>query len=439
MSSGNLSGWSSLIACLGVAHAGCAAILGIEDLPPIDAGGEPVDARAVDARPGVDAAADANVPPDAAPPAVPRDVVHVPEDGWFGGDTAVVWNADVTIDTTALTLTGPGVAGGIDGIVFDTRPQEPGGPELAVMHLGDWTVSSGVTVRVVGNRPFVVVSSGDIVLEGVIDAGARGQAPGAGGAGPGQGDGAGGNGGHDDSQDSGGGGAGHATAGARGSIGCSGFCGGPGEPAGGVAGTAYGDVVVTTLAGGAGGGAGGSGTSGALPGCPPGVGGAGGGAVQLYTVGTITIGGSGGGILAGGGGGTRGGQSGTSCASSAGGGGGAGGVIYVQAERIELDGTLAANGGGGGSGAEPNVAGFDGSDGTLSLSPAPGGADPGDDSSAGGRGGAASAPPAPGADDDENGGGGGGAVGYIVLRCEDLEGDGAATPAPHFTAGCQPP
>jgi hypothetical protein len=401
---------------------------GVDASGPVDSARPEVDATVPDATP----APDAPLPP-------PSDVVHVPEEGWSGGPTPVAWNDDVTIDTTELTLTGPGVAGGTEGIVLDVQEHEPPGSQIAVLHLGSLTVASGVTVRVVGDLPLVVLSSGSIRLEGVIDAGARRQSAGAGGAAPGQGRGAGMPGSHGgDSLDSGGGGAGHATAGARGSDGCissgggSSDCSGSDTPSGGLAGVVYGDDEVTTLTGGAGGGTGGEG--GSDP-CTPGPGGAGGGAVQLYAAGTISIASSGG-VLAGGGGGT--GGEGAQCAAAAGGGGGAGGVIYIQAARIDLAGTLAANGGGGGAGAEVGESGRDGSDGSLDATPASGAVDRGDSSSAGGAGGAAATAPAQGPDDDENGGGGGGAVGYIVLHCSDFSGDGVISPAPHRTAGCAP-
>ena len=400
--------------------------------PGVDASA-PLDSAA----PGVDGA----VPPDGAPapdapPTGPRDVVHVPEEGWFGGDTAVVWNEDVTIDTTAGTLTGPGT----EDLALDVREHDPPGSEIAILHLGDLTVGSGATVRVVGNLPFVVISSGNIRIEGLIDAGARRQTPGAGGARAGQGPGAGEDGSHaGDFQDSGGGGAGHAKAGARGSDGCISSGGGGSDCSsadtanGGAGGVAYGDVEVSTLQGGSGGGTGG--TGGSDP-CTPGAGGAGGGAVQLYAVGTITVA-SGGGIQAGGGGGTRG--QGAQCAAAAGGGGGSGGVIYLQAERIELQGTLAANGGGGGAGAESGSDGEDGSDGALNATPAAGGSDDGGGaSSSGGAGGAGTTAPTQGIDQDENGGGGGGAVGRVVLRCNAFTGAGLVSPRAAATPGCVP-
>jgi hypothetical protein len=404
---------------------------------------EPGPGQGVDASEGVDSATpavDGSVPPDGtlvpdAPPPMPRDVVHVPPDGWFGGPTAVVWNEDVIIDTSARTLTGPGT----EGLEIDVLEHDPPGSEIAILHVGDLTVGSGATVRVVGSRPFVVISSGDIRIEGDIDAGARGETPGAGGAEPGQGPGAGMPGSHtDDGRDSGGGGAGHGTDGARGSDGCQSNGGGSDcaaldRPLGGPGGALYGDAQVTTLTGGSGGGTGGSGSVDSSPGCAPGPGGAGGGGVQLYAIGTITVA-SGGGIRAGGGGGT--GGEGANCAAAAAGGGGSGGVIYLQADRIDLAGTLAANGGGGGAGAGVGSNGDGGSDGALGATPAAGADEFDEDASAGGAGGAGATGPVPGEDDDENGGGGGGAVGRVVLHCNDFAGAGVVSPEPHRTAGC---
>ena len=394
-----------------------------------------------------DAAAplDASAPADADPaapdadnrPATPRDVVHVPENAWLPSNMGVAWNADVAIDTSSLTITGPG-ADGMTSLVFMSSPHaphDPSGPELALLYLADWTVAEGVTVRVTGSRPLVVISSGNIELRGVIDAGGHGLVSGPGGVAAGLGPGAGHLGVHlPDLLDTGGGGAGHATEGARGGQGCAADCTTGTVAPGGPGGVSYGDAVVSVLTGGSGGGQGGAGGGSA---CAPGVGGAGGGAVQLYAVGTITVTASGG-ISVGGGGGGGGFASG--CSDSGGGGGGSGGVVYLQAERIDLAGALAANGGGGGSdGGSTAGDGRPGADGALGAEPAPGGVPP-DGESVGGAGGAGAAAPGPGSDvaAELNGGGGGGAAGYVVLHCNDFSGNGVISPAPHRTTGCAP-
>jgi hypothetical protein len=382
--------------------------------------------------------ADPTAPDADERPATPRDVVHVPPDAWLASDTDVVWNADVAIDTSFLDISGPG-AENLPEPMFETSPQDPSGPELAILYVRNWTVAAGVTVRVTGDRPLVVIASGDIELLGVIDAGAHAVEPGPGGGdilfapGPGPG------------QDGsfvapvlvpGGGGAGHATDGARGGHGCQGACEGETRAEGGSGGPTYGDAAVTVLAGGSRGGFGGAVPVLGL--CLPGAAGGGGGAIQLYAVGAITVA-EDGGINAGGGGGGGGGSLG--CVDSGAGGGGSGGVVYLQAETIALAGILAANGGGGGSeGGDATANGQPGEDGALGAVPAAGGvAATGD--SAGGAGGAGSSAPRPGADVDATtgGGGGGGAVGHVVLHCSDFSGDGAVSPPPFRTPGCAPP
>jgi hypothetical protein len=402
------------------------------DPPPLTPGpGDP----GVDGSPPVDAGPPVDADPTApdARPAAPGDVVHVPENAWLTSDRDVEWDDDVTIDTSSLSISGPGVAGMPD-LMFVSSPQAPQGPELALLYLADWTVAEGVTVRVTGSRPLVVISSGDIELRGVIDAGARGGESGPGGFAAGLGEGAGQDGVHaPDSLDPGGGGAGHATDGARGALGCDGDCTTGTVAPGGPGGLAYGDDVVSVLTGGSGGG---QGANGGTQACAPGVGGAGGGAVQLYAVDRINVTASGG-ISAGGGGG--GGGFAVDCSDSGGGGGGSAGVVYLQAERIDLAGVLAANGGGGGSDGGGNVQGVSGADGALSAEPAAGGI-PADSDSVGGAGGAGTSAPGTGSDAAAsfNGGGGGGAVGRIVLHCSDFDGDGVVSPAPHRAAGCTP-
>lgn len=391
-----------------------------------------------DADPGRD-----TMDPIDAPPPGPRNVVHVPEAGWEGNTSDATWTGNVTIDTSALSISGPGT----EGLTLRTEDHDPaGGPELALLHVGTLTINENVDVRVTGSRPLVIISAEDIVLNGSIEAGAEGQTAGAGGAEPGAGAGAGQEGAHFEgtSNDAGGGGAGHATAGGRGAQGCTergGFgtsCDDSDAAEGGPAGVAYGEAALETLFGGSGGGRGGEGGNS----CPGGPGGAGGGAVQLYALGTITVG-SNGGVSVGGGGGQGGDrQDGEdSCAASGGGGGGSGGSVYLQADSIRIDGVIAANGGGGGAASDGLVPGESGDDGALGSTPAAGGADPGDGGSPGGAGAAGRSGPQQGEDQDgePNGGGGGGAAGRIVFNCNDLEGTGTVSPG-FFpaTSGCMP-
>ena len=126
-----------------------------------------------------------------------------------------------TINTTTRTITG--LASLPAGITFDLVTQ-PGGGDLAVLRVGSLEISAGAAVRVIGDRPLVVIAATDIGVVGTLDASANRAEPGAGGGHPdvvhdGRGlpgandGGAGGSGGVGDS---GGGGGGNGTAGGRG-------------------------------------------------------------------------------------------------------------------------------------------------------------------------------------------------------------------------------
>ena len=365
------------------------------------------DADTTDAPLPADAAPDAE-PADAAPPdadvpdPILEDVVHVPDDGEFSGVGEIVLAADVTVDTSALTIDGETIAG---KVILDTWPQDPSGPGLAILHVRSLTISAGVTVTVTGDRPLVIIASRDVNILGTVDASANLASPGPNGRAAAQGTGAGGDGEHvPEFFDSGGGGAGHGTAGAAGGASiCNPSCD---DALAGTAGPGY-NTLLTVLAGGSGGGSGG-GTD-----CEYGVGGAGGGAIQIYAGSQITISGA---ITVGGGGG----GAGTKCGGSAGagGGGGSGGGIYLQAPEITHSGTLAGNGGGGGGGASGSgTDGSPGEDGLTGVTAAAGGDDGGNTGEPGGDGGALGAAPTAGTNsfNQGNGGGGGAAVGRIVV------------------------
>jgi hypothetical protein len=379
----------------------------------IDGGNEPlpVDARA-------DAAVDAR--PDAPPPVITDDIAHVPEDGETAGTADLALSGSLRIDTTALTIDD---AAPPAGIVFDVWPQDGGGPELAVLHVRRLDVAAAARVRITGRRPLVVIAGTEIVVAGILDAGARRSEPGAGGAGPGAGPGAGGPGKTSARSDSGGGGAGHGASGAGGGdAGCdlSGCTLG-----GGAADGSYGNASLAVLQGGSGGGA-----TPAIDGCAPKATGAGGGAIQLYAAASIRISGA---VGAGGGGGAGGSR----CASNwaAGGGGGGGGAIYLQTPALTLTGIVAANGGGGGGSAGESAAGGDGSDGGLDTLRALGGRGGGRASAGGGLGGARAGTSTTGQDAPVagNAGGGGAAVGRIVIRTRPpvTPGEANASPAPN--------
>jgi hypothetical protein len=281
------------------------------------------------------------------------------------------------------------------------------------VHIADNSVLYGF-----GSHSLVVLSRNDVLIEGAIDL--------SGGcydalhvfertcAGPGGGGGATASAGADGcgpgangltSKFTGGGGGGFATSGAPGGDYSPGNRGG----AGGVA-TACADASLVPLQGGGGGGHGG-GTSG-------GAGGGGGGALQITSLGTITISHPAAATaaaeisVAGAGG------QGPPTVAAGGGGGGAGGAILLEARVIAVHATLAANGGGGGGGRIVGAS-ADGNAGTTTTQQAQGGAGDGvnGDTGRGGLGGAALGAPSPGTlAGTEGTGGGGGATGRVRLN-----------------------
>lgn len=370
------------------------------DAPDLDA---PVDAQ-------VDAPIDA--PPDA--PEGPT-VAHLARTDSLLGTTDWTIGTNTTIDTTALTAT-PALPPGVTLTVANHEPPSPTTSiTLAVLHVANLNVANGAVLRVVGDRPLVIVSRSTIVA-GRIDASADLSIAGAGGSGPTTGTGAGGAGMHVGAfDDGGGGGAGHGSTGARGGD------DGGGNALGGTAGPAYSDSMITFLEGGSGGGT--VALEAACTGSPR-FAGAGGGALQIFAETDLTVVSSGG-IEAGGGGGAGGRL--CSGTSEAGRGGGSGGSIYLQAGTITLGGLVSANGGGGGA---PGLATGDGSagaDGALGSMAAAGGTN---GTRLGGNGGARGIAPTAGlASGTSDGGGGGGAFGRIVLRSAMITGGGNTSPS----------
>ena len=338
-------------------------------------------------------------------------VAHVPPAATAMFDaTASVTLGDTTLDTGSaaggtvpmLSVTLP------SGASLTTTPQDGGGPELALLEVGDLTIDGTFTVT--GGRPLVIIARTTITVgaTGAIEGSAVGSVPGAGGYGPGLGSGAGGAGADDPTSydDSGGGGGGYGGAGAAGQA--------SGPAVAGLAGIAYGTAALDTLDGGSGGGD-------LSPTCAGTAAGAGGGAIQLYAGEQIAIAGA---VRANGGGGAGG----IDCVDlyTSGAGGGAGGAIYLQTQIVTGAGVLLAQGGGGGGGSDINTAmsGTNGSDGPITIAAAMGGFGPGtgpsDENNTGGAGGFRDAgPPALTALSGANygnGGGGGGGVGRIVVR-----------------------
>lgn len=226
-----------------------------------------------------------------------------------------------TINTTNLTLTGPGGTD-ISGAVVSG---------VAVFSFNDVSIPSTVTITASGSRPLEIKAAGTFDLGGVIDGSgasntafatgpfAGGPGGGAGGAespDAGSGPGAGGGG---STYDDGGGGGGFGGAGAAGAT---------ESGAGGAAGATYGSLS-TALQGGSGGG-----------GASDVGGGGGGGAIELSAT-SLSISASGS-VLANGGEGDLGNEGAS--------GGGSGGGILLDANTIDVAGTVSADGGDGGSG-----------------------------------------------------------------------------------------
>ncbi len=227
-------------------------------------------------------------------------------------------------------------------------------------------IPAGSTVRVIGTRPLIIEVTGNVQIDGVLDAsgddgiqgtggpssgvggsggkgccgganggkggnsytgvGTRGSGPGAGGNGSARSSGQYVNGGH-------GGGGGHATAGGPGFN-----ASGTGNPGSG--GSSYGNTQLSSLQGGSGGGGGSGGKGGASYHYGGGGGGGGGGAVKITANGNIVIG-TQGAIRANGG---KGGRC-QNIGAWAGGGAGSGGTIWLRAASISNGGEVSAIGG----------------------------------------------------------------------------------------------
>ncbi len=267
--------------------------------------------------------------------ALPSDTVGSDVGSAMLPDKAMLHLDNGQIDPGIRPATGPGVIA--NGIDFEVRNG------VAVFRFGGLTLQGGVsfTVATQPAPPVVLVSTGSIVVDGLIDGqgGCMGGNGGPGGFPAGHGgDTAAGSGGGTGATDQtlGGGGGGYGAAGGSG-----GNAAQATTPAGG---PAFGSDVISVLVGGGGGGGGNGGNP---------FGGGGGGAIQLVANGTITIDRTGaasgpgpvGSINAGGCGGTSGVKN---NATDTGGGGGAGGTILIEAHDIMIKGALAVNGGGGG-------------------------------------------------------------------------------------------
>jgi hypothetical protein len=313
--------------------------------------------------------------------------------------------APATLDPCALPVPGPALVLGDGAWVYDTNlgaltdpvgavtapasalvtPTD--GVEVRALSVDGFELTAGARLRVVGQRPLVLVSWSSAQVAGTLDATSHPGEPAAGAdpvhcmaapSAPGTLD------------DEGGGGGG-------GGAGADGGTGNGGSARGGAGGAVPSLVAV---AGGCAGAAGGNPLAGA--------GGPGGGAVlvaardRVILAGTISAGGAGGGAAQGG--------------RSGGGGGGAGGFIGVAAPTIELGAAaiVAANGGGGGGGSDGSPA-LSGDDGRPDATPAR----PGNGQGMGGEGGAGGAGPSgpvAGEGARRGGGGGGGGAGSVFFQ-----------------------
>lgn len=339
--------------------------------------------------------------------------------GWTDASSDVLAFDDVgtsTIDT--------------DQCPANRRVTQTDGSVICVLPARIVYVGSSTRLRVTGPVPLAIVASEVVVIDGIVDAAARLDLPGPGGfsggdadqpAGRGPTAGAAG-GGPPSGGGSGGGGAGRCGGGGDG--------GGAPKAAGGNAATAGWDL--TPLFGGSGGGRGHVPLP--APASSAGAGGAGGGALQITSLGSISV--SGAVTVAGGGG-----RSGLASVEAAGGGAGSGGSLLLEAPEIRLasGGILTATGGGGGGGSGRGGAGEDGSNGALRVDRAPGGA-------AGARGGGDGGDSGAGTELDglpggivnargSLGGGGGGGAGCILVRTVDGTWQPAGSTSPTGATG----
>lgn len=331
-----------------------------------------------------------------------------------------------TLDATARTLEGP------QGPIALATTEQRG---ALVVWTSELEVVQEATLRLVGDRPVIVVANDGIRIYGEVDAASRiededGFSAGA-GANPASCDtppaGA-GNGVRCEHGGSGGGGGGLGANGGTGGIGgLTRNCGI--SPSGGAGGLMQ--DLPADLRGGC---TGGTGAMGNGANDDAGVGGAGGGAIGLVADREITVNGT---IHAGGAGGRPGEDD-----RASGGGGGSGGMIVLESMAIHVGGgaVIAANGGGGGGGCKDDPA-APGADAVAGVTGAAGGMRNGGGADAGGNGGAggfASMPAVGGASAQRGGGGGGGSVGVIFVHAPAFSEDGTLSPDPRLKSRASP-
>lgn len=248
-----------------------------------------------------------------------------------------------TIDSNAGTITSTNCTLGATQATNNVAQLDTAGPSVFVVRLRGLTITNGHVLRMVGNKPVVLLVAGDVVVDnnGVIDAGARMSTPGPGGSPASCVDRLTGHGAVASSANWGGGGGGFGAAGGQGGY----------DLING--GAVVGNPALSPLRAGCQGG-----TGNATPGNGQ-VAGAGGGAFQISASGTITIGSAGQAFLVANGGGAP------AFTGGGNGGGAGGGILLVSpvAATFGATGGARAHGGSGSEGSSSgnsNAAGLDG-------------------------------------------------------------------------------
>jgi len=347
---------------------------------------------------------------------------------------AVRINCSVTFDSTDGGVSPGWCTAAAPSVTFTTQT---GGEPVVVLSMARLGISPDAGLKLVGTRPVILLVWDETPtnIEGVIDARALLDVPGAGGGRASCGAVTGFNGGAQTTTIGAGAGAGGAGGATRGGFGGRGFYAtSVTEGDGGLAATAtYAPVV-----GGCSGGLGGRG--GPFSTCPGCRGGAGGGGLQLSTAGPLRLLGAAT-VTVSGGGGTSQAAAPNTNHGCGGCGGGSGGMLLLEGAPLELmsGAWLTANGGGGSGGSGGGVPAGAGENGAARSTTAAAGAP--HSGTYNGFGGAGASTGAPGAGESwtqsGNGGGGGGASGFIWLRSI-----GACTRAASFspaatnTGGC---
>ncbi|MFO7178870.1 MAG: hypothetical protein DIU78_009245 [Pseudomonadota bacterium] len=339
------------------------------------------------------------LPESFTPSTLPSDFdLEVTEDLILNGEMCGS-RAEIDTDDGEIRCYTSGLTSTKTYYAFAVVKQEDDGSEVAVFAGRNIEIDTTIQVKVVGQRPLVLLAPGDVTVRGHLEAVPNGDVGHGGGFSSPNDSGAKGLG-------PGGGGGGFDTAAGGGG----GYCG-PGGKGGGEEGAAggktYGNPEIVPLIGGS------SGGKGSLTDAGPG-----GGAIQivaggeLYVTSTATI-------HVGGGGGTWGSS-----------GGGSGGAILLEGETVRVAGTLAANGGGGGG---QGTTGDNGQNARPDAEPAKGGTTK-VENGLGGDGAAGEV--VAGSDGGSTGGGGGGGAGRIRINSRSGEASITGTLSPSLDTEC---